>query len=53
MRIQNIYESITVREHLHDPKSKIKIIRYIQSELEKTIFGDPYKFNNVFLKLNE
>ena len=29
MRIQNIYKSITVREHLHDAKSKIKIIRYI------------------------
>ena len=35
MRIQNIYKSITVKEHLHDAKSKIKIIRYIQSEIEK------------------
>ena len=35
MRIQNIYKSITVREHLHDAKSKIKIIRFIQSEIEK------------------
>ena len=35
MKIQNIYKSITVREHLHDAKSKIKIIRYIQSEIEK------------------
>ena len=35
MRIQNIYKSISVREHLHDAKSKIKIIRYIQDEIEK------------------
>ena len=35
MRIQNIYKSITVREHLHDAKSKIKIIRYIQFEIKK------------------
>ena len=35
MRIQNIYKSITVREHLHDAKSKIKIIKYIQSEIIK------------------
>ena len=27
MRMQNLYKSITVREHLHDAKSKIKIIR--------------------------
>ena len=38
MRIQNIYKSITVREHLHDAKSKIKIIRYIQSEIIKNIW---------------
>ena len=36
MRIHDIYKSITVREHLHYAKSKIKIIRYIQSEIEKT-----------------
>ena len=45
MRIQNIYKSITVKEHLHDAKSKIKIIRYIQSEIEKEkekkTFGNP------------
>ena len=41
MRIQNIYKSITVREHLHDAKSQIKIIRYIQSEIEKKTFGNP------------
>ena len=45
MRIQNIYKSITVKEHLHDTKSKIKIIRYIQSEIEKEkekkTFGNP------------
>ena len=41
MRIQNIYKSITVREHRHDAKSKIEIIRYVQSEIEKKTFGNP------------
>ena len=34
MTIQKIYKSITLREHLHDAKVKIKIIRYIQSEIK-------------------